>query len=200
MKKLIVSLFGVFVLFGCQTPDDVLINNLKIPASTETDENIVIQDATKLVFVSPSNESTNIKGKTPITFLWDKPIFVLKNPGKLQKWLEENISITPQTEGSWQVLGTTGVLFEPSENWQPSTRYEFTVTPKITGESIDYRFETPRLKLEKTETNDLILKNPLIVHLNQSIKLEEARKFWVEPAMQFEVQYHKKRLKKTEKK
>jgi alpha-2-macroglobulin len=126
----------------------------------------------ELVFYSPQNEAKDVVGRTPVTFIWNSPIFALQNPESSQKFLEENITITPVIEGSWQLVGTTGVLFDPREDWKFSTRYEF----EVLDLGIKYAFETPRVEIEALHAKDLGGNNPLTVLFNQPISLAEAEK------------------------
>ena len=169
VKKLVVLALG-FCLFGCE---------FELTKEIPNKQFVFTSPENKLVFVSPSNNSVDVSGKTPVTFMWDKPTFVLQNAERTQKWLSRNISVMPAMKGSWQVLGTTGILFEPKENWKNSTRYEFRISEEVVGEVVEYAFETPRVKLERVDANDLIFRKPLLVRLNQDISLKEAKKFWV---------------------
>ena len=189
MKKYILLVLPLFVFGGCEIPSHISEKDPVSMSSKDQHANLKIEAGTKLVFTSPSNGSTDVKGKTPITFLWDKPIFMLQNPEKTQKFLASNITITPEIEGAWQILGTTGVLFEPKNDWKRSTRYEFTLSEDVLGQSMTYAFETPRLSLENVEAQDLIFKKSLVVHFNQPIDLDEAQKVWVTPALHFDIQY-----------
>ncbi len=197
MKKLFTATICLLLLFGCELPEKLPKKGLEISSNIQS-ENIKTEENTKLVFVSPSNNSTDVLGKTPVTFMWDKPIFVLQNAEKSQKWLKKNISITPSMKGSWQILGTMGILFEPKEEWKYSTRYEFNISKELGGEIIEYAFDTPLVKLKKIEAKELIFRKPFLVYLNQSIPLDEAKKFWVKPEIEFVVQYHEN--EKTRKK
>ncbi|NJP03692.1 hypothetical protein HC823_00145 [Candidatus Gracilibacteria bacterium] len=146
------------------------------------------QNQAQLTFLSPQNGATDVAGTTPVTFLWNKPIFTLQNPEVTQRFLESAVTISPAIEGSWQVLGTTGILFEPKENWKNSTRYEFSVPLNMDP----YAFETSRVKLERVEADELIGKKPLTAFFNQEISLAEAQKCGLkigEDVIAYEVAY-----------
>ncbi|MCF7845759.1 MAG: hypothetical protein K9L85_00840 [Candidatus Peribacteraceae bacterium] len=137
------------------------------------------------VFYSPKNEAKDIAGRTPVTFIWDSPVFSLQNPESAQKFLEKNIEIMPSIEGSWQLLGTTGILFEPSEDWKFSTHYEFDI-PEL---GINYAFNTPRVEIEDIHSKNLGGQTPLTIFLNQPIDLSEANKISFDPDKDFDIAY-----------
>ena len=176
-------------LFACEIPSDLSKNNAPLTIGQVQNEHINIPPNTHLVFVSPGSGSVEVVGKTPVTFLFDKPIFLLQNPARVHQFLSENIAITPSIEGSWQTVGTTGMMFEPKTEWVGSTQYEFTLSEQVIGQSIQYHFETPRLKLQGSLADELIGRKPLIVLLNQPISLEEAQKLKLIPETPFDVQY-----------
>lgn len=183
MKNLFFAFVSLLFLSGCQT--------ILIPDAAEV---IDLQSDAKLIFVSPHDEAENVSGKTPVTFLWDTPIFKLQNPETTQRFLEEHIRISPEIEGSWQMLGTTGILFEPKTEWAGSTEYMFELdTTKIQSPlSLEYSFRTPRLAVESVVAADLIQKQPLRIEFNQKIDIAEAEKITTTPPHTFRAEYAQK--------
>jgi uncharacterized protein YfaS (alpha-2-macroglobulin family) len=180
MKKLLLLFVSGFLLFGCQQ------------INTQNFEGILVDDnQANLVFLSPENGSEDVSGFTPVTFLWDDPIFTLQNPEVTQQFLSHNITITPQIEGSWQMLGTTGVLFEPQVPWRGSTQYSFRLSDDlIKGPNLfEYSFTTPRIELQNISTDDLIGREPVTVYFDQELLLSEAGRIETKPDLQFQAQY-----------
>ncbi len=191
-------------LFGCevekQTPlpveiiEEVLSEEVVEEIVDEVPE-AVIEEAlhnAELVFVSPENNAKDIIGKTPVTFMWSKPLFALQNTRDSQKALEKSIQISPPMKGSWQQLGSTGVLFEPKEAWQHSTHYVFT----LPFSEASYNFTTAKPLIKEIRDHSLIEQKELEVVLNQEVSLAFAQKVEFIPALDFEVTY-KKEDKKT---
>ena len=83
-----------------------------------------------LTFVSPDDGSVDVSGHMHITFLWDAPVFALQDPQTTQAFLHEHITIEPETPGSWYLVGSTGIVFEPREQWKPSNEYTVTMDAK----------------------------------------------------------------------
>lgn len=179
MKKLFL-LASVFFLVGCQQLN-----------TEQFDDIIVDNNDASLVFLSPENGSQDVSGLTPVTFLWDKPIFTLQNPEVTQQFLSEQIAIMPNIEGAWQMLGTTGVLFEPKVPWSGSTEYTFRLSDDLVmGPNLfEYSFTTPRIQLQNVGANDLIGRAPLTLHFDQELLLSEAERIETEPEMRFQAQY-----------
>jgi uncharacterized protein YfaS (alpha-2-macroglobulin family) len=180
MKKLLTIVASGFLLWGCDIPLEFMPDIL-------ADTNDV-----EIVFVSSTPKIENVQGKTPVTFLWDKPIFKLQNPEVTQRALHKYIKITPEIEGAWQLLGTTGVLFEPKKEWQGATRYSFSFPTGTVPDKYEYWFETPQMVMTKLDAESLIKQNPLIVSFSEEISLEEAQKMFVTPEMKFRFQYHER--------
>ncbi len=177
MKKLLTIAASFLFLYGCN-----------IPLGTIPD---IISDTndTELVFMSPENNAKNIHGKLPVTFLWDKPLFTLQNPEVTQQFLEKNITITPEIEGSWQMLGTTGILFEPKTEWINTTRYEFRFTNNELTNQLKYGFETKEPEITNINAKDLFEQKPFELIFTEEMSLEEMKKSFVNPAMSFDLSY-----------
>jgi uncharacterized protein YfaS (alpha-2-macroglobulin family) len=129
----------------------------------------------KIVFMSPKNGANNIKGRVPLTFLWGKPTFKLANVQKVQKFLNENIEIIPAIEGSWKLIGSRGISFQPKVEWQVSTKYLVKFSDKISRDFV-YSFETEAVKLQHFEANNLINKKSIILNFNQEVDLKKLQK------------------------
>lgn len=143
-----------------------------------------------LTFVSPENGTKDISNKTPITFLFADSIFALQNPETVQNYLKSKITITPAHEGSWQILGTSGILFEPAEPWANSTHYTINIPEEIgLDNDIIHEFETPRIKLQSVQSYDLINQKPLTVNFSQNVELTEVIKINFSPTFDFDVEY-----------
>ncbi len=169
-------------LFGCNIKD---LSSLK-PLDTQDilNQESEIKDA-KIAFMSPTNSAENVIGKAPVTIMWDKPIFTLKNKRDSQRILTKLITISPQIEGSWQQLGTSGVLFEPKTDWKASTKYSFTIP--FAKEA--YSFQTQDMVIKNIHAPNLINKKPLEITFNQTITLAEAKKIEFIPHMDFDIRY-----------
>lgn len=181
MKKLLFLFAVPFLFLGCQG------------LNLENAEDIIVTDSdAELIFVSPHNGAEDVSGKTPVTFLWDEPVFKLQNPEVTQTFLEKNITITPDIEGSWQMLGTTGILFEPKNEWKGSTQYTFALADNLlsTPLTLEYSFQTPRIEMTRLTADDLIMKRPLTLQFNQEITPEEGKKILVEPSVSLDVVQH----------
>ncbi len=165
MKKLLLG-FAVILLAGCQ------IGNFdQIPDLTE---DITIEKATDIVFMSPENGATKIRGKVPLNFLWKDAVFSLQNHQGAQKFLAKNIKIVPEHAGEWKILGTTGISFEPREDWQSSTKYTLQFPRNLLKkENFIYSFETERVEILSVTADNLVLKKPLKIKLNQAVDLRE---------------------------
>ncbi len=170
MKKLLLG-FAVLLLAGCQIGNvsDLVEDAQDVVSFTE---NLEIEKLAEIVFVSPENGATEIRGKVPLTFLWKEPIFSLQNHQGAQKFLAKNITLTPEHEGEWKILGTTGISFEPKEDWTPSTHYEVKFSRDLVKD-FSYSFETERVKILNINNFELVNRNPVKISFNQEVKLRE---------------------------
>ena len=150
----------------------------------------------ELVFQSPEADQTDIEGTYPITLLWEEPIFVLQSPKTAQEFLKKNIQILPAQKGSWQVLGTTGLLFEPEGAWAPATQYTIKINDSVVPEGLEWDFETLRPELLDLNAQELIQKRPLKLTWNQEIDLAALQEALTitceEQALVFSVTYGEK--------
>ncbi|MCK5461293.1 hypothetical protein KAI58_04895 [Candidatus Gracilibacteria bacterium] len=154
----------------------------------EENSDLTIKNAS-VVFVSPEDGTTNVSGKMPVTFLFADSIFALQNPETVQNFLKETIKVDPVHAGSWQLLGTSGILFEPEESWVNSTYYEIFIPSEITGADILHTFETPRITLKNVQSYDLIGRKPIVLTFSQKVDLSEVRKISFSPNIEFDVEY-----------
>ncbi len=198
MKKSVwLLVVGLLVLAGIFTVQagfrenilNFLFNNEDI-GDGNTDKALIIEEPkinknAELVFVSPENGEEDIAGKSPVTFMFADSIFALENPESVQNWLQSKIKITPEIEGNWQLLGTTGMLFEPKSEWVNSTEYKIVIPDEIVEGGIEHGFQTPIITLRNTQARDLINKNPLILNFSQKVDLAEVRKISFSPAIEF---------------
>jgi len=170
MKKTLLGL-AVVLLAGCQigSVSDLVEDAQDIVSFTE---NLEIEKLAEIVFMSPQNEATEIRGKVPLNFLWKDSVFSLQNHQGAQKFLEKNITISPEHNGEWKILGTTGISFEPKNDWNPSTKYELKISRDLVAD-FSYSFETNRVQITNLNSQNLIHKEPLKIQLNQEVDLRE---------------------------
>lgn len=164
---LILLLVGSFFVTSC----DIFSNKSPV-IQIKDDEPVIVQGAgneSSLVFVSPENDSKEVWGKTPITFLWDKPIFSLQDPAKTQAFLRKHISIDPEIQGSWSVIGTTGIVFEPKKAWKDSSRYTVTLDTTLFPDAQIVTFSTRKLEMNAPDSWNLVHLEPLTVSFNQNV-------------------------------
>ncbi len=143
----------------------------------------------KLSFVSPEKGAENISGKSPVTFLFLDSIFDLENPETVAKKLKKQIKISPEIEGSWQILGTSGILFEPKTQWANSTHYDIEVSEDLVAGGISHDFETSRIKLNGILAYDLINKKSITLNFSQKVELKEVQKIIFKPNIKFDTEY-----------
>lgn len=158
-----------------------------------------------LILTTPLHNAKDIKGKMPITFLWDSPIFPLQRADIWQEKLKNEIIMTPRIDGSWAILGTAGIMFEPKAAWPLSTEISITIPETIAGKEALLSFQTPRIKMEWVQAINLIKKTPLKIKFNQPVDLSKiSPQLKIEPAIEFNLEYGKSLIEKdgksTEKK
>ncbi len=154
----------------------------------------------ELSFTTPKNNSKNISGKTPITFLWDSQLFPLQRSDIWQKKLEKEIKIFPTIKGHWSILGTSGILFEPQEDYPSSTEINITIPASLVGKETKLSFQTPRLEINSLTANNLIGKKPVTINFNQDIDLAKlSSQITFEPNILFDLEYGKTKRKKAKK-
>ncbi len=206
MKKSIISivllvLCSVALFYFWQNNTKKINSNIKTSNNLEnTEKDLILQNLknSKLSFTIPKNNSKEVPPKTSITFLWDKQIFPLQRSDIWQKKLEEKIIMNPEIKGHWSVLGTSGVLFEPQEEYPPSTEIKITIPAELVGKETKLNFQTPRLKIDSFHTNNLINKQPIEINFNQEINLTTiANKIHLEPNIKFNLEYGKTIRKKA---
>ncbi|HEY5714751.1 MAG TPA: Ig-like domain-containing protein, partial [Candidatus Gracilibacteria bacterium] len=145
---------------------------------------------TKLLFQVPQDKDQNIQGKAPITLMWSTPVFNLQNAADTKALLGKNITLTPAIEGSWQMLGSTGLLFEPFEAWKPSNQYQVSVSQNLGVEPVSFSFTTPKLEITNIEAQDLIEKKGLDVYFNQEVDLAKIQaSLTLSPSIGFDLSY-----------
>jgi len=165
-------------------------------------------DVVKIIFQAPEKGAVDIRGKAPVTFIWNQPVFSLENPDSVVKKLRKFVKISPKMEGDFQLVGTTGFLFEPKNEWGKSTKYEFKFSDEFFDELMiehenkieisrdfdnNYWFETPRLKLKSVIANDLYKRRPLILEFSQKIDLGELKDLKLYPELDFDLEYVKEK-------
>ncbi len=200
MKKSIL-IFTAFFLTACNFPSAInKTTNVSDKQAPVIEIPLAQKKEAKLILTTPENGTKDIQGKIPITFLWDKPLFPLQRADIWQTKLKKEITIQPQVEGTWSVLGTSGLIFEPKENWPMSTEIKTILPEKLVGNEIIHTFQTPRLTLVSTDSHDLINRSPLKLHFNQAIDIQAiAQNLTITPALEFDLSYGQKEITKNKK-
>ncbi|GEM_PF-2775240 len=199
-----ISVIGAFVFYQEVDPlQGNIFPKTSEEASQKPQDEIVLPvntSSAKLILVSPKADSADIMGRQPISFQWDAPVFSLENPESVSKKLMESITMTPEHKGAWKMLGTSGLVFDPKEAWNASTRYEITLPQTLVPQAIDYAFETPRLKLTSVQASDLIFKKPLVLSFDQEVALDEIQELEIYPSLEFDLEYGEEQVYDVKKK
>jgi len=173
MKKFVLMAVS-FILVACDKVPSA--QDLKDLAEIEINlADINFENPAEIDFISPAENSTNVKGLTPITLLWKEPVLALQNQQQAKAFLGKYITISPEQEGEWRTLGTSGIMFQPLEPWKPSTKYTLGATPEILAD-FSYSFETERLSLNSSDTDLLVSKEPIRLNFNQEVSLGSLEK------------------------
>lgn len=169
MKFLFLPLVS-FVIVACQgLPNSQTLKDLVEAEVSLTDINF--SKPAEIEFISPAPESTDIKGMTPITFLWQEPVLALQNQPKAKAFLAKYLTLSPAHKGEWRTLGSSGIMFQPAKPWTPSTHYSLRANSAVLAD-FTYSFETERLAFKSHSQEALVAQKPLILYFNQEVSLE----------------------------
>lgn len=124
----------------------------------------------EIEFVSPADQSEQIEGQTPITFLWKDPVLALQNHQAVKAFLSAHLTIEPAHPGEWRSLGTSGIMFQPKEAWKSSTEYRLKAKPEILTD-LNYGFKTKTVAITGSYSNTLVAQKPLKINFNQPVDL-----------------------------